>query len=501
MNACSQIPIAEKNRQVTMRIALIDTSGYATGYGSRLLSAVLKQQGHQVFMIFLPVKLDDSENQLQPLHEVLCSVAIVMISVYSHGVFMAAQITRFVRRKYPGMKIFWGGPHCIGAPRWGLDYADGVCFAEGDEAVVELTNAIESGRDYSNVKSMAFNINGVQQINEPNLPFYDLNSLPYPDYELEGQYVFDGKLRRLSKDNLQVYSGHYSFGLPTYWTLTERGCPNMCAYCGNTCYAALYGRNPVRFRNVKDVVWEVNQLLDKMDIFDAVAFGDDDFLLRPLDDIEEFAHLYKKMIGIPFFILASARGINGEKLEALLDAGMKIIQLGVQSGSQRVVEDVFNRNISVKTTRAAVRKIRPYLKSHDLQMNLDFIIDNPYETKEDILQTYRYISKLPTGRLRLNLFRLTFFPGTPLYKRALSDGYITSFDEKTFRIFHKKTIDFQKNYATFLLFLIRFFHRRGFLRVIPDIFLMLIASRPIVGITSFFPEKCWEPLIKIIQKY
>ena len=68
-----------------------------------------------------------------------------MFAVYSQGAAMSAQITEFIHTKYPGIKVIWGGPHCIAAPELSLRYADGVCFAEGDVAVVALVNSMERG--------------------------------------------------------------------------------------------------------------------------------------------------------------------------------------------------------------------------------------------------------------------------------------------------------------------------------------------------------------------
>ena len=65
-------------------------------------------------------------------------------------------------------------------------------------------------------------------------------------------------------------------------------------------------------------------------------------------------------------------------MEILLDGGLRAIQMGIQSASQRVLDDVYNRKISVAKTRDVIRQIEPYQKTHRLLLFLDFIIDNPY---------------------------------------------------------------------------------------------------------------------------
>jgi len=68
------------------------------------------------------------EEELEPLIEILKPSDLVMIGVYSSYAIRAVQVTAFVRKRYPGMKVIWGGPHCISVPELGLRYADGICF-------------------------------------------------------------------------------------------------------------------------------------------------------------------------------------------------------------------------------------------------------------------------------------------------------------------------------------------------------------------------------------
>jgi hypothetical protein len=51
----------------------------------------------------------------------------------------------------------------------------------------------------------------------------------------------------------------------------------------------------------------------------------------------------------------------------------------------------------------------------------DIIVDNPYETKEDLLETIELLDKIP-GPFTLNIFGLQFQPGTELMRKAIEDG-------------------------------------------------------------------------------
>jgi len=261
----------------------------------------------------------------------------------------------------------------------------------------------------------------------------------------------------------------------------------------------MFGHNPVRLHSVDRVIEELEHTLEYLDFIGLLGFGDDDFFVRPSKQLDDFSSKYKKRVGLPFGIAVSANTYSKEKLELLLDAGLKFIQMGVQSGSQQILDEVYNRKIKIAKTREVVCQIEPYKKTRDLDFLLDFIIDNPYETPDDIIQTYQYLLNLPL-HVRINIFFLAFFPGTPIYDRALKDGIIMPFDEKAFRFFIKGRVRYQKNYETLLIMLVRYLRRHSLLRrCIPRFVLRALGSRPVRGMASVFPKSFYAFLSKTIQ--
>ncbi len=422
-----------------------------------------------------------------------------MVAVYSSYAIRAVQVTQFVRKRFPGMKVIWGGPHCVSAPELSLRHADGVCFAEGDGVIVDLVNKMEAQADYLDTPNMAFNTNGTYLVNDVLPPFSDLDSLPFYDYSLDDQFLLDGTLSRMTRENLKEHLAGYPYHIPILYFVTTRGCPYRCSYCNNCRYVAMFGGNTLRFHSVDRVIDELEYTLQRLDFFKFVGFGDDDFLMRPREELEDFAKKYKKRVGLPFGIALSARTYTQEKMDILLDSGLKVIQMGVQSGSQRTLKEVYNRKIQVSKTRDVVHQIEPYMRTHGLDFLLDFIIDNPYESRDDIIQTYQYLLDLPL-RVRLNLFFLAFFPGTPIYERALEDGIIKPFSESEFRFINRGRLRYQKNYETFLILLVR--SLRGWARRwkrMPKSVLRGLGSRPVRRIASTLPNSLYDFLSQIVQ--
>jgi radical SAM superfamily enzyme YgiQ (UPF0313 family) len=135
--------------------------------------------------------------------------------------------------------------------------------------------------------------------------------------------------------------------------------------------------------------------------------------------MEEFCARYKKEVGLPFAVYTYPRMVDEQKVRLLVDAGLWATTMGVQSGSERIRRDSYERETSNEEILESCR----ILADHGVVLNLDFIGDNPYETDEDRRQTIDLLTQLPKP-IYFNYFSLTYFPGVDLTERALKDGFI-----------------------------------------------------------------------------
>jgi radical SAM superfamily enzyme YgiQ (UPF0313 family) len=186
-------------------------------------------------------------------------------------------------------------------------------------------------------------------------------------------------------------------------------------------------------------------------------------------------------------------------MDMLVDAGLTVVEMGVQSGSQRVLDEVFNRPLSIVKTKEVARELVFDGRRNGVMLLLDFILDNPWETRKDVHQTVRYLLDAPMCAIP-NLAFLTFFPGTPVYDRAVAEGIIKPFSLRAFRPYTRARLRYQRNWETVLILLMRLLRmavRRK--STVIDTFLRLSVTRPVRLVMGMFPRTFFLGLARGVQ--
>ncbi|GAB4546785.1 MAG: hypothetical protein Fur0020_15310 [Thermodesulfovibrionia bacterium] len=248
-------------------------------------------------------------------------------------------------------------------------------------------------------------------------PESDLDSLPIIEYLPAYLYGFHrGRIYNLAQ-NPKLYRRYSLYGGTCHMTITTRGCPFNCAYCANAYLTKVFGRK-IRERSVEHCIKELIEVKkDPYVIY--INFEDDWFFAHSHDWIRDFCNDYKRHIRLPFMVRAFPGVMDREKLFMLRDAGMSVVVMGIQTGSDRVNFEVYNRKVRFSSVMKAVELINESRAAPYYEM----IVDNPYETEEDEMENINAMSKLKRP-FTISLAHLTFFPKTPLTEKALSDNKI-----------------------------------------------------------------------------
>lgn len=340
-------------------------------------------------------------------------VSLVGISTVTDDYRSAVQVTRQIKER-TDLPVIWGGAHANVRPEECLRHADMVCLGEGEEALLELTESLgrESVID-TTIRNIWFKTDqGI--IRNPLRPLEEnLDKYPAPDFDLSSQYVMTNQgLEPITVSHL----------MNEYSIMTSRGCPYSCNYCYNSYRRKQYkgkGRY-MRTRSISTVIEELYRAKELFPDLTLINFWDDSFVARKLEDFNQFKELYVKEINLPFFALIEPMAFNYEKIKILKESGLKSLQVGIQSGSERVNKEIYNRRVSNDKVVTMARQL------HDLGLEViyDVIFNNPFETREDIFETIKLFIRFPEP-FSVQGFNLIFYPGTEMTTRALQDGYIS----------------------------------------------------------------------------
>lgn len=240
----------------------------------------------------------------------------------------------------------------------------------------------------------------------------DLNSLPFPDYGDENKYFIEGD---------EITS--CDLGLLTYNLniMASRGCPFQCSYCCNSVFNTLYkGKGPkIRRRSVENVMEEILSLRAKFPNIKRIDFIDEVFAWDEQWS-SEFTRRYKKEVGLPFQCAQHPNMVDKDILKMLKEVGLERVEVGVQSGSEKIRKEFFKRPVSDKK----LLKTSQYVNQMGIVPFYDFIVDNPFETEEDRKDGLVFLLKFPRP-FHLHIFSLIYFPNTIITKRALAADLIS----------------------------------------------------------------------------
>lgn len=411
--------VSSEEQKKTFKICLISLYS-SSAIGLRYLTSVLRKQGFDINMIFFKEKniaLDLMELPKKEEYDLLIDLIshlnpdLIGIGVRSSFFKIACEITRRIQKELK-KPVIWGGTHATVAPEESIQVADMICLGEGEQASLELAEKLSMNQPVSDIQNLWFRENKKIKKNPIRPLFENLESLPFPDYVDENKYfVEDEKITRQDP-------GLQAFNLDV---LTSRGCPYNCSYCCNSIFRNLYkGKGPlVRLRSVQNVLDEMKAQkklfpkLRRIDFIDEVFSWDNEW-------VEEFVEKYKKDINLPFHCMQHPITTDRDIMRMLKEAGLERVEIGIQTGSERVRKKIFERHVSDK------RLIETSHIMRDLKIVpfYDIIVDNPFETYEDKKKGLELLLNI-SRPFYMHMFSLIYFPSTLLTKRALKAKLIS----------------------------------------------------------------------------
>jgi anaerobic magnesium-protoporphyrin IX monomethyl ester cyclase len=360
--------------------------------------------------------------EIDEIAQGLAGADLVAFSSMTGYADLTKELARRVGKINPGAYVIWGGIHPIIYPEDAIKAdVDAICIGEGEFAFSEFLQHFNAGMDYRGVTGLWFKGRGTGEIKRN--PFRalmssaELAALPFPKYG-GGEWIYHSA-RGFTPLTRGDYLANDGLGYQTVWSI---GCPLHCTYCGNTVFIA---NDPnyrkVRHSGVDHVIGEVRRARQVHPHIQTVLFCDDSFMVIPLPELTEFATQWREKVGIPFCVFGVIPTfVQHEKIEILTWAGMNRVRMGIESGSERILK-FYKRPTAVPHIERAVNILAEF---RDYQINpaYDMIVDNPVETRQDVIDTLELIYRLPRP-FTLNIFSLRIIPNTPLEKQMIEHGF------------------------------------------------------------------------------
>jgi radical SAM superfamily enzyme YgiQ (UPF0313 family) len=326
-----------------------------------------------------------------------------------------------LREIAPQTFIAWGGIHPIIHPEDAiLADVDGICVGEGEFAFRELLACLREGRDHTRVKNFWFKRSDGVARNHflPLMSSSDMEKLPFASYGAPGERIYrsgDGFVPM----GLDDYLANDGLSYTAIWSI---GCPFHCTYCGNTAFIANdRGYKKIRHPSARYMVEEIKSVREKFPHISQVSFLDDSFMAIPYKELEAFAELWKAEVDIPFAVYGVIPNyVKQDKMEILTWAGMNRVRMGIQSGSRRIL-DFYKRPSPPEKILAAAEVIAWFAPEYHIPPAYDVIMDNPIETRRDVIDTLELLYKMPRPYTLL-IYSLKVIPNTELAKSMEAEG-------------------------------------------------------------------------------
>jgi len=147
--------------------------------------------------------------------------------------------------------------------------------------------------------------------------------------------------------------------------------------------------------------------------YKTVTFMDDVFTVNPRW-LKIFLDLYKQKINLPFFCYTYPTTHNPEILSMLQQAGCHAITMGVQSGSQRILNEIYNRPTRIGRVIKAAEEIT---NSGIPAATFDIIPQTEFDTEDDLRETLEIMLQLPKQLDSTFYNKMAYFPNYPIQEK------------------------------------------------------------------------------------
>jgi len=294
----------------------------------------------------------------------------------------------------PNMPVIMGGQHASIMTDSVLKNPniDFVARGEGEETLIEFLREVEGEKNWKNVDGLSFKNEGIHH-NQSRELLKDLDQLAFPAREC----LYD----------IENYSPQSLAKL-----FSSRGCPFKCTYCGTQNIWTYELRHHSPRRIVEEIEHVKKQYHETY-----FTFFDDVFAINKKQVMKLLDTMIESKVDINWDCLTRAHLVSDKLLSKMKQAGCKKIDIGVESGSDKVLLDT-QKGMTVKQLEKGAKLIQ----KHKIFLYCFLMIGLPTENEEDVQMTKDFLMRVKPDWAGISIF--TPIPGTKAYKDLEAQGKI-----------------------------------------------------------------------------
>ena len=387
--------------------------------GFAYVAAAAREAGHEVEVVDA---IGEAPDQVTPLDEprfacrgltveqvmkrVPRADAYTVSVMFSQDWAYVRRITLALKERFPDKPIIVGGEAITALPEYSIESGDVdyVVLGEGEEGIVDLLDALSTGRSIAEVPGLVARVDGEIVHTGQRRRIRDVDAVARPAWDL---FPVENYLSR-----------GLSFGVNrgrTMPILATRGCPYQCTFCSSpTMWTTKWvARDPA------EVLAEIADYQKRYDVH-SFDFYDLTAIIRR-DWILEFCRLIKES-GLEFVWQlptgTRSEAIDEEVAKALYATGCRNITYAPESGSPdelRRIKKKVKVPVMLDSMRACVRQ--------GIKVKVNIVFGFPDESPRDLLHTFGFLVRMAVvGVSDALVFLFEPYPGSVLYDRLREEG-------------------------------------------------------------------------------
>jgi anaerobic magnesium-protoporphyrin IX monomethyl ester cyclase len=365
------------------------------------IGSIMDPKKYEVIIIDGRIEEDPIKIIQEHVDEAIC---FGVTSLTGRPIQNALDITQAVRSLRQDIPIIWGGWHTSLFPEQTLK--DELCIdvtvqGQGEDTFKELVETFESDKDVSKVKGICYRSNTGEIIKNPPRTIVKMDAFSEVNYDLiDVEKYFEKKGRR----QLDYIS--------------STGCFFRCSFCADP---FVYNRKWTAI-SPKIMVNKLEELYHKYNFTDVNLQDETYFTYR--DRVIEISELIieKKL---KFTWAATMRADQGSRLtiedfQICKDSGLRRLLIGVESGSQEMM-DWLKKDIKLEHVFMCAERCRDI----GIAVQFPFIVGFPEETDKSIVETVKVAHQLNSmhPNFQTPIFYFKPYPGTKITDDVVKKGY------------------------------------------------------------------------------